>query len=187
MTSVTWPLVPFIYLRHGETDWNRDRLWQGQTDIPLNETGRAQARAARDALKDQAIATICTSPLKRARETADIVNEIFGVPVFEDPALMEVSFGPEEGKKERDWIDAWRDGTMTRPGVEAVTDFLTRTSGALVSALARQGPVLIVAHGGVYWSVQRYLLGQALSGIPNAVPIVHAPPGAAGDWTVRSL
>ena len=64
----------FCYLRHGETDWNRERRQQGRTDIPLNETGRAQASAAKPLLAGLGIATICYSPLRRARETSEFVN-----------------------------------------------------------------------------------------------------------------
>ncbi|MDP6707832.1 MAG: histidine phosphatase family protein, partial [Alphaproteobacteria bacterium] len=85
--------IPFYYLRHGQTDWNRDRICQGQTDVPLNETGRAQAHAAKTVLDGHAIETICVSPLARAYETAEIVNQVLGRPIVVLDALKEISFG----------------------------------------------------------------------------------------------
>src|SRR5438067_11542 len=77
----------FYYLRHGETDWNREHRAQGHNDIPLNETGVAQAYAAVPALARCGIATVCTSPLARARRTAEIVNETLGRPLVVIDAL----------------------------------------------------------------------------------------------------
>ena len=72
--------VSFCYLRHGETDWNAGRRFQGRTDVPLNARGLAQANAARDRLAGTPIATVCCSPLRRAHETAVIVNQALGAP-----------------------------------------------------------------------------------------------------------
>ena len=66
--------VPFWYLRHGETDWNRQGLSQGSIDIPLNELGLAQAREAAVRLRNRGITSIVASPLSRARVTAEIVG-----------------------------------------------------------------------------------------------------------------
>ena len=67
---------PFYFLRHGQTDWNAERLCQGQTDIPLNAIGVQQAGEAKAHLADIAITTVCSSPLGRALETAKTVSEI---------------------------------------------------------------------------------------------------------------
>ena len=73
--------VPFWYLRHGETDWNAQGLSQGNVDIPLNPTGLAQARSAAARLRNRGIATIVSSPLSRARVTAEIAGEALSLPV----------------------------------------------------------------------------------------------------------
>ena len=73
--------VPFYFLRHGETDWNRDRRAQGQIDIPLNATGIAQAKAAAEVVRGLGLRTICASPLSRAYETARFASEASGVPI----------------------------------------------------------------------------------------------------------
>jgi probable phosphoglycerate mutase len=177
---------PFYYLRHGETDWNCQGLLQGAQDVPLNARGLAQAEAAREQLRGQEIAMLCTSPLKRARRTAEIVNEALekDIVVIED--LAECGFGPYEGQQAHDWFPDWRRG-ITPPGVEPYRDFLERSLKAVNAALDHPGPVLIVAHGGVYWSIQiQARLPQ--STIPNAQAIHHAPPARPEDrWKSQLL
>ncbi|MDR0774396.1 MAG: histidine phosphatase family protein [Rickettsia sp.] len=72
---MTLPLKPFYFLRHGETDWNRQHVYMGSQDIPLNQTGENQAREASHILGKKDIKHIVTSPLIRAYRTAEIVNE----------------------------------------------------------------------------------------------------------------
>ncbi|HYG70238.1 MAG TPA: histidine phosphatase family protein, partial [Anaeromyxobacteraceae bacterium] len=85
-------------VRHGETDWNVAGRWQGQTDIPLNEAGRAQARELARRMRGEGIATIAASDLLRARETAEIVAAELGLEVrILDHRLREQSFGAFEG------------------------------------------------------------------------------------------
>src|SRR5581483_1732760 len=84
--------------RHGETDWNAAGRLQGHTDIPLNETGRAQARALAAALRARALAGGVTSDLCRARETGEIVAVELAVPLaYADHELRERAFGKFEG------------------------------------------------------------------------------------------
>src|SRR4051812_28946520 len=100
----------FYYLRHGETDWNRAHRAQGHNDIPLNETGIAQARAAIAALAGCGIATVCTSPLSRARTTAEIINEALRRPLVVIDQLKECGYGVAEGQGRGDWFRHWRGG-----------------------------------------------------------------------------
>ncbi|HJB18327.1 MAG TPA: histidine phosphatase family protein [Candidatus Bariatricus faecipullorum] len=87
-----------IYLiRHGETDWNKLRRLQGQADIPLNEFGRQLARETEPALRNVPFDRIYTSPLKRARETAELVTAGRNLPIIEEPRLKEMGFGEFEG------------------------------------------------------------------------------------------
>jgi broad specificity phosphatase PhoE len=90
--------VPFWYLRHGQTDWNVQGLSQGNVDIPLNETGLEQAKQAAVKMRHRGIVSIVSSPLSRARVTAEIVAEALGVDVILEPDLREVSWGVQEGK-----------------------------------------------------------------------------------------
>ena len=105
--------TPFWYLRHGETDWNKQGLQQGSVDIPLNETGLAQAREAAERLHGKGITTIIASPLSRARVTAEIVAERLGLPVTIDPDLREVGWGIHEGTGMADWFQDWIAGHAT--------------------------------------------------------------------------
>jgi probable phosphoglycerate mutase len=87
-----------IAIRHGETAWNVAARIQGQLDVGLNDTGRWQARRVGEALANEDIATVYTSDLGRAHETARSIGEATGVPVVPDQGLRERSFGLFEGK-----------------------------------------------------------------------------------------
>lgn len=88
-----------IYLmRHGETDWNKARRLQGQSDIPLNEKGIELAQKTAEGLKDVNFDAAFSSPLKRAFVTAETVIGDRGIKVVADKRLMEINFGPSEGQ-----------------------------------------------------------------------------------------
>jgi broad specificity phosphatase PhoE len=89
-------VTTLLLVRHGETDWNRDGRWQGQSDTPLNEVGRQQAVRVAEEL--DGIDVVYSSDLARARETAEIVAERLGLDVELDERLRERSFGAWEGK-----------------------------------------------------------------------------------------
>lgn len=87
-----------IYMiRHGETDWNAVRRLQGRSDIPLNEEGRRLARITAKALEEVDFTQIYTSPLKRAKETAEIIRGSRELPLIEEERIQEISFGIYEG------------------------------------------------------------------------------------------
>jgi len=87
-----------IYLiRHGETAWNTKGLLQGSTDIPLNQNGIEVAELTAEGLKDVPFDLIFTSPLIRARQTAEILRGDRDIPILVDERLKEISFGPYEG------------------------------------------------------------------------------------------
>ncbi|HZS84767.1 MAG TPA: histidine phosphatase family protein [Stellaceae bacterium] len=165
----------FYYLRHGETDWNRERRFQGQTDIPLNAQGRAQARAAAALLARCAVATICVSPLRRARETALIINEALRRPIIVIDDLKEVAFGAAEGTRMRNLLPEWRAGWVP-DGAESYPGFIARALRGINAALAQEGPVLIVSHGGTYWAVEQHARLAREHAIPNCAPLRHEPP-----------
>jgi probable phosphoglycerate mutase len=151
--------------RHGETDWNLEGRWQGHTDVPLNDKGRAQARAIAEALRDAGLAGLVSSDLSRARETAEIVGASLGLGVaYVDPDLRERMFGVFEGltgaECERLHPEAWRawvEEQRPADGVElpsAVAARVTAAIGRAVQRIARDGaPVLLVSHGGALRSV----------------------------------
>ncbi len=84
-------------IRHGETEWNREKKLQGQSDVPLNEYGRELARITADALADVPFDRIYSSPLVRAYETAQILAGDRKVSIICDDDLKEISFGEDEG------------------------------------------------------------------------------------------
>lgn len=180
---------PFFYLRHGETDWNRQGLYQGQQDVPLNATGIGQAQAAKNLLRGQGIATICASPLSRAHGTAEIINEVLSVPLIVIDGLQECSFGQREGqaKSGPDGDAAWRQGA-TLAGEEPYADFAARVLEGINRALAYPGPVLIVAHRAVYWPVEVAACLTDGGDLPNAHPVRFDPPRQGADtWCARLL
>lgn len=87
-----------LYLiRHGETDWNKERKLQGKSDIALNAFGRTLARKTAKHLSNLSFDLAITSPLKRAKETAEILLEGREIPLLEDERLAEMGFGCLEG------------------------------------------------------------------------------------------
>jgi len=87
-----------LYLvRHGETEWNKERKLQGQVNIELNEFGRHLARETAKGLKDILFDICYTSPLVRAKETAELILEGRNVPIIENDKIVEMAFGEYEG------------------------------------------------------------------------------------------
>jgi alpha-ribazole phosphatase len=156
--------------RHGETDWNRDGRWQGQTDTPLNERGREQARTLAEQLASEPIAAVYASDLARAVETARIVADARGVPVRTDRRLRELHFGDWEGlttpeiqERYPGEIDGWRadDGSNAFAGGESYVDMGRRVVAAL-SDIASDHPsesVLVILHGGPIRGLLAYANG----------------------------
>ena len=145
-----------LYLvRHGETDWNRMHRIQGSTDIPLNDTGRAQAAATGRLLARREWDAVLSSPLSRAFETASIIAAELGLPSpTAVPAIVERGYGEAEGMTDRD-LDARFPGDTPVPGREPREHVAARAVPALVG-IAEQHPdqaVIVVAHGGVIRAV----------------------------------
>jgi probable phosphoglycerate mutase len=177
--------VPFWFLRHGETDWNAQGLSQGHTDIPLNGVGLAQAERAARTLEGLGIATIVSSPLVRARATAEIAAGALGLPVSFDDGLREVNFGVQEGEPMGDWYDDWIAGTYTPERAEPFPALLARAVPAVNRALERPAPVLVVAHGALFRALRLAFGLEPNVRTPNALPIRCEPPAEGGDaWTL---
>lgn len=165
---------PFYFLRHGQTDWNKACRVQGQTDIPLNETGRVQAHEAAQLLASAPITRIISSPLSRARETAEIIALTINKPMFIRDEFKEAYWGPLEGKVSPAELTDWRKGKYVE-GTEPYHEFAVRVARGLNEALSYPGPILIVAHGALYWTVQE-ILKLPITATHNCTPIYHEPP-----------
>ncbi len=159
-------------LRHGETDWNVRWKMQGQTDIPLNEKGRAQAAEAAERLKDTPFDAVYSSPLIRAYETAETIAAPHGLKVIKDERLKEMSFGEFEGTTpDYNKINPSRELFFTAPekyipsGGETIDEAEDRCRD-FVSFLRTKDyeNVLLVTHGA---------LARALIGAVKNVPHEH--------------
>lgn len=182
------PAIPFLYLRHGETDWNRTGRAQGRADIPLNALGRAQAEAAGRRLAGERVERIVASPLGRARETALIVAAAIGAaaPVYDDD-LREVSFGVEEGRPMGPWYEQWLAGAATPDGGEPFDALGRRAARALVRHLRPEHATLFVAHGALFRAL-RAVLGQSVRvRLANAVPVSCRPDGVGWAFEVLAV
>lgn len=164
-------MIPLIFIRHGETTWNRELRFQGQVDIPLNERGRRQA-----ARNGRAIAGILAardwrlvaSPLDRASETMRIALAAAGQEgrAFEtDPTLMEAHYGDWEGLTLPEISERHPDEFSAReadkwgyapPNGESYSMLADRVAGWLKGM---QAPTLMVAHGGVLRALHHLLAG----------------------------
>ncbi|MEM8793081.1 MAG: histidine phosphatase family protein [Pseudomonadota bacterium] len=177
---------PFFFLRHGETDYNEKRIFQGQTDSQLNETGLSQAREAARKLVGQPVAEIVASPLSRARITAEIVGEAIGVPVETDDALMECHLGIYQDMPYQPWISDYWEGNYAPEGGEDFYQFRARVIPAMAEIVARGPNRLIVAHGGL-WYAARSLFPQEpdLPRMPNAMALHIVP--REGTWQISPV
>jgi broad specificity phosphatase PhoE len=174
-------------VRHGQTDWNLEGRYHGQSDVPLNENGRAQARLLAHHLQGQPFAAIFTSDLQRARETAEIIAAALDSPITFEPRLREIDQGEWEGQLVEEIIaryaELWQERivdpiNVRPPGGETVGEVTTRVYAALddIARLYPLNQVLISSHGfalaTVICKVRGISVGQAYTMIPdNAEPI----------------
>jgi broad specificity phosphatase PhoE len=136
-------------LRHGQTDWNIDMRLQGISDIPLNQTGHEQAKIAAEILASQDWHRVVTSPLSRAKVTADYVSAKLGLEAAAvHELLLERSFGAAEGLSYEDWKERLQAGFHAE-GAESIED-LEQRAFRLLDELADSYPdqrVIAVSHG----------------------------------------
>lgn len=182
------PHRAFHFVRHGETEWNRLGRLQGRSDIPLNAHGEAQAAFLRPQLKPYGFRSIAASPLLRARRTAEILNAELDLPIHFIDALMEIDVGPYAGTSDGAWLPGWRKGEAV-DGVEHLAAFARRVGAGISAALALQGPVLIVAHGGLIWALEHLLkLQEKGLDIPNTALVHFQPPASPQEyWRMATL
>jgi probable phosphoglycerate mutase len=174
------PGLKLFFVRHGETDWNAERRYQGQRDIPLNARGRAQSRrngeALRPFLPQLAQADFVASPLGRARETMEILRQSLGLEPSSyrvDHRLIELSYGSWEGQLQahlpqsdpKGLADRKIDPFRWRPrGGESYEDLLRRT---IEWADTLERDTVIASHGGVSRCLRAYVLALHREVIPS--------------------
>lgn len=187
--STTLTQQPFLILRHGETDWNVVQRMQGVRDIPLNATGRAQAKAAASALSYSGIKRILCSPLSRAFETAEATAKTTGARVTCDNRLVERGFGALEGltvaevKRDYGYGDGINFHLIDGPEIEDADVVIQRTSDAISDYLSQSADLpLIVAHGQIFTMFIETLTGKTVR-FANAKPYL-VEPGPDG-WTIN--
>jgi broad specificity phosphatase PhoE len=142
--------VEIVLVRHGETEWSRDRKHTGRTDIALTETGRREAAMLREALAGRTFARVLSSPLSRALETCRLAGLGDQVELTDD--LMEWDYGEYEGittaeiRKGRPGWNLWRDGC---PGGETAAAVGRRADRVIEPLSGGEGDVALFAHGHV--------------------------------------
>ncbi len=168
-------MTTLTLVRHGETDWNARRLIQGSTDIPLNDTGRQQARDAarrlRDRLADDAPLMVAASDLSRAHETASIIADELAVAAPRTyAALRERGYGDAEGVGVEEFRERWGDWHQAVvPNAESWAEVRVRALSGLRAAIrdARHAtfPVapslVVVSHGALIRELIRHATGGA--------------------------
>ena len=185
-------------IRHGETAWNKELFLQGQTDIPLNENGRELAQVTARALQMVPFDLCITSPLLRAKETAQIILGNRTIPFLEDARIQEIGFGTYEGRRVRDesgaLVDQIFQSLFSHPDqfippkdAESLPQLLARTA-AFLDELAQKTEladktILISTHGTASRALLAHIRHAALvdfwdGGVPPncAVTIVELLP-----------
>lgn len=150
--------MKLLIVRHGQTDWNLKGKAQGRTDTKLNKTGIKQAEEIRDKLLNEVIDVVISSPLKRARKTAEIIASRRDIPIVCDKDITERSFGRYEGQEAKyiDFDAIKRSGEI---GIETDEEFVIRIGRFLenVKKQYKDKTVLIVSHRGTILGMCCYI------------------------------
>jgi broad specificity phosphatase PhoE len=151
-------MVTSIYLvRHGQTAWNKEEIFRGRTDIPLDETGLKQAQLTGEYFRGMEIHAIYSSPLSRAWETAQKISQIHNLKVQPLQGILDMRFGKWEGQSHRDIqkndkeiYRQWKEGPhqVRLPGGESLDEVRARSMAALEGVI-RENPgktLVLVSH-----------------------------------------
>src|SRR5271166_1561872 len=148
--------MTLLFVRHGESTWNVEGRFQGQLDAPLSDLGVRQARAlAQRIARESPPAAIVSSPLSRARLTAEIIGEACDIPAAVDGRLIEICHGVSQGLLETEVVrrwpalhKRWHDApqSVAFPAGESLHDVKARFESFLSDALTMPAPLLICTH-----------------------------------------
>ncbi len=187
-----------LLVRHGETDYNVQRRWQGQLDTPLNDTGRKQAQALAQTLRDMSIDVIYSSDLARAADTATILAAPHNLPVIPEPRLREIHVGIFGGLNRQEIherypyeMHRWTHDDSYRPdGGESRLQLQERAFAAWEDLTQRDArTILIVSHGGtIRLLLQRIMPHAQVDGLrfANTSLTILARQAAAG-WRAERI
>ncbi len=146
-------------IRHGQTEYNVENRVCGVTDVPLNKQGIKQAYQTKEKLKNIDVDYIFSSPLTRAKTTANIINEAFNLEINIDKRIQEINFGEFEGVENNEKFKKYKKQNATRyPGGESLFQVVQRVYDFLTE-LENQYPdktILIVCHGGIVRVIHSY-------------------------------
>ena len=167
-------VLRIVLVRHGETDWNKNKKFQGQRNIGLNEKGRAQAEALASALKEEPLKVIYSSPIARAVETAEIINRYHNVSLEQRDGLKEMNVGDFEGLQLKDlagdysqFFREWLEdaASVRMPNGETLQEVQERAWSVLEEVVDdySEGSVLLCAHNFVNQMVLCKILGVKIA------------------------
>lgn len=153
--------MKILITRHGQTNWNVQKKVMGRCDEPLNEKGLEQAEETRNELLDKSIDLIICSPLKRAKQTAEVINRNRNIPVIYDDRIIERDFGKFEGLETKDfdfhgYWNYYKNDKYER--AENIQEFFKRVYDFLDDIIDKYPDknILVVAHGGISIPVSCY-------------------------------
>lgn len=165
--------MKILLTRHGQTDWNILGKIQGITDIELNETGIKQAEIAREKLLKFDIDVIISSPLKRARKTAEIIGKGRNIPIIIDEGITERSWGKYEGYTTKDmnfepFVNIKQNKKVD--GIESIGELFNRVNTFLGKLKDKyyDKTVLLVTHNGTAGPIRVYF-----EGIPDGTEVLR--------------
>lgn len=176
----------FIFVRHGQSEANAQKIFAGSLDFALTDQGREEARQAAAWLAGETVGSIFSSPLQRVWETAEIIAEAKGAgDIRAVEGISERNYGAWEGKPRGDF-----DRAEQPPGGESPEVFNARTVAAL-TGIAGAPTILVVGHSGTFRALRAHLLGVTeyeYASVENARPVVFMPPeNGSGTWTAAPL
>lgn len=167
--------MKFYIVRHGQTNWNVEGKIQGKTDIELNENGIEQAKNLKEIIKDYNIDLIISSPLKRARKTAEIINEAVKCNIIFDDSLEERGYGLFEGMVRKEINDELVNSDILHnyyinkeyKEIETIQCLCSRVWNLLDSLKQnyKESNILLVTHGGVIRAINGYFNGINENGV----------------------
>ncbi|MBI3236749.1 MAG: histidine phosphatase family protein [Chlamydiales bacterium] len=170
----------FYFIRHGQTDYNVLKCKVDHEDVSLNQVGFLQAQTIEPFVAELPIRSVCFSPLKRAKETKELITIRLQAVHYEIAQLGECS------------SQIWKEmtslgGDALQSSQEPVRDFIQQVLEGVNRALSQEGPVLIVAHGGIHWAVCCLMGIERHEWAIGNCQLVHFSPEQNGQWQAKKL